>query len=90
MIDILLYLTTSKPNIMFSVDLCARFKTSHRESPLRFVKCIFRYLKGTIRLGFWYPCMNNFHLISYSDSNFASFTVNKKKLIRLANSYNMH
>lgn len=45
MIDILLYLTTCKPNIMFSVGLCARFKTSHRESHLRVVKCIFRYLK---------------------------------------------
>jgi hypothetical protein len=79
MIDILLYLTTSKPDIMFSVGLYARFKTSHRESPFHVVKCIFRYLKGTIRLGFWYPRMNNFYLISYSDPNFASFTVNKKK-----------
>ena len=50
----LLYLTASKPDIMFSVCLCARFQSCHKESHLVAVKRIIRYLKGTIGIGLWY------------------------------------
>ncbi|GJS15097.1 hypothetical protein Tco_0409569 [Tanacetum coccineum] len=55
MIGSLLYLTTSRPDIMFSVCLCARFQEAPKTSHLEVVKRIFRYIKGTTHLGLWYP-----------------------------------
>jgi len=46
----LLYLTASRPDILFSVCLCSRFQSNPRESDLTVVKRIFRYLKGTTNL----------------------------------------
>jgi len=54
MIGSLLYLTTSRPDIFFSVCLCARFQSDPREPHLTTVKRIFRYLKGTTNLGLLY------------------------------------
>ena len=51
----LLYLTARRPDIMFSVCLCARFQFCAKESHLITVKRIIRYLKGTIEMGLWYP-----------------------------------
>ena len=51
MIGSLLYLTSSRPDIQFSVCLCARFQASPRESHLTAVKRIFRYLAGTQDIG---------------------------------------
>ncbi|GJU00538.1 retrovirus-related pol polyprotein from transposon TNT 1-94 [Tanacetum coccineum] len=55
MIGSLLYLTASRPDIMFSVCLCARFQEAPKTSHPKAVKCIFRYIKGTTHLGLWYP-----------------------------------
>ena len=52
MIGSLLYMTASRPDILFSVCLCARFQSDPRESHLTAVKRIFKYLKGTTNLGF--------------------------------------
>ena len=54
MIGSLLYLTDSRPDIMFSVCLCARFQSCPKESHLIAVKRIIRYIKGTIGMGLWY------------------------------------
>ncbi|XP_021766286.1 uncharacterized protein LOC110730771 [Chenopodium quinoa] len=51
MISSLLYLTARRPDISFSVDLCARFQANPKESHLIAVKRILRYLKGTDDLG---------------------------------------
>ncbi|GJS47747.1 retrovirus-related pol polyprotein from transposon TNT 1-94 [Tanacetum coccineum] len=51
----LLYLTASRPDIMFSACLCARFQEDPKTSHLEVVKRIFRYIKGTTHLGLWYP-----------------------------------
>ncbi|GKG23270.1 hypothetical protein Tco_0391306 [Tanacetum coccineum] len=53
MIGSLLYLTTSRPDIMFSLCLCARFQEDPKTSYLEAV--IFQYIKGTMYLGLWYP-----------------------------------
>ena len=66
MIGSLLYLTASRPDIMFSVCLCARFQSCPKESHLVAVKRIIRYLKGTIDLGLWYPKTNQFTTVSYT------------------------
>ena len=63
MISSLLYLIASRPNIMFSVCICARYQASPKESHLTVVKRIFRYLHGTTELGMFYPKNTNLELI---------------------------
>jgi hypothetical protein len=78
MIGSLLYLTASRPDIMFATCLCARFQADPRESHLIAVKRIFRYLKGTPNLGIWYPRDTGFNLIGYSDSDYAGCRIDRK------------
>ena len=78
MIGSLLYLTASRPDIMFSVCLCARFQANPKESHLVAVKRIFRYLKGTMDLGLWYPRGTTFDLINYSDADYAGCKLDRK------------
>ncbi|XP_074342209.1 putative mitochondrial protein AtMg00240 [Apium graveolens] len=73
MIGSLLYLTASRPDIMFATCLCARFQADPKESHLIAVKRIFRYLKGTPNLGIWYPKDTGFDLTGYTDSDYAGW-----------------
>jgi hypothetical protein len=70
MIGSLLYVTTSRPDVMFSVCKCARYQASPRESYLKTTKRILRYLKGTHDVGLWFAKGSNFELIGYSDSDY--------------------
>nr|GEX02618.1 hypothetical protein [Tanacetum cinerariifolium] len=54
MIGSLMYLTSSRPDIMFAVCACVRFEVTPKASHLNAVKRIFRYLKGKPHLGLWY------------------------------------
>ena len=78
MIGSLLYLTASRPDIMFAVCLCARFQACPKESHLKAVKRILRYVKGTIDFGLWYPKSDYFALRGYSDADFAGCTLDRK------------
>ena len=78
MIGSLLYLTVSRPDIMFSTWLCTRFQVNPKMSHLLAVKQIFRYLKGTKSLGIWYPTNESFHLQAYSDSNYGGLQLHRK------------
>ncbi|XP_075092019.1 secreted RxLR effector protein 161-like [Nicotiana tabacum] len=78
MIGSLLYLTLSMPAIVFSVGLCARFQENPKESHLKDVKRILRYLKGTSDLCLWYPRGYNFDLVGYVDADYAGFHVDRK------------
>jgi hypothetical protein len=78
MVGSLLYLTASRPDIMFATGLCARFQADPRESHLVAIKRIFRYLKGTPNLGIWYPRDTGFNLIGYSDSDYAGCRLDRK------------
>ena len=78
MIGSLLYLTTSRPDIMYRVCLCARFQSCSKESHLSVVKRILRYLKRTMDIGLWYPKSDNFELIGFLDADFASCKVERK------------
>ena len=62
MIGSLLYLTASRPNIMFATYLCAHFQSSSRESHLNSIKRIFKYLSGSLHLELWYPRNSSFDL----------------------------
>ncbi|GJW82891.1 uncharacterized mitochondrial protein-like protein [Tanacetum coccineum] len=68
MIGSLMYLTSSRPDIMFSVRACARYQVSPKVSHLLAVKRIFRYLKGQPKFGLWYPKDSPFDLVAYEDS----------------------
>ncbi|GJU59007.1 retrovirus-related pol polyprotein from transposon TNT 1-94 [Tanacetum coccineum] len=78
MIGSLLYLTASRPDIMFSVCLCARFQEAPKTSHLEAVKRIFRYIKGTSQLGLWYPKGTGVETIVYADSDHAGDYVDRK------------
>ena len=78
MIGSLLYLTASRPDIQFSVCLCARFQSNPTISHVNAVKKIFKYLIGTAKLGLWYSRDANFDLVGYSDSDFAGSKTDRK------------
>ncbi|GAV57073.1 hypothetical protein CFOL_v3_00611 [Cephalotus follicularis] len=78
MIGSLLYLTASRPDILFSVCLCARFQSNPKESHLFAVKRILKYLAYTPTLGLWYSRDSNFDLHSYSDVDFGGYKVDRK------------
>ncbi|GJY32556.1 putative ribonuclease H-like domain-containing protein [Tanacetum coccineum] len=78
MIGSLMYLTASRPDIMFAVCACARFQVTPKTSHLLAVKRIFRYLKGKPTLGLWYSRDSPFELVAYTDSDYAGATQYKK------------
>ncbi|GJS13015.1 hypothetical protein Tco_0407487 [Tanacetum coccineum] len=78
MIGSLLYLTASRPDIMFSVCLCARFQEAPKTSHLEAVKHIFRYIKGTTHLGLWYPKGTDIETVVYVDFDHAGDYVDRK------------
>ena len=78
MIGSLLYLTASRPDIMFSTCLCARYQANPKESHLTAVKRIMKYLKGTVDVGLWYPKGSTCSLIGYTDSDFAGCKLDRK------------
>ncbi|XP_015159326.1 uncharacterized mitochondrial protein AtMg00810-like [Solanum tuberosum] len=80
----LLYLTTSRPDIIFSVGMCARFQAAPKESHLKAAKGILRYLKGTLDLVLFYPFADSFDLIGYADTYYAGFLVDKKSTLGMA------
>ncbi|GKF20504.1 putative ribonuclease H-like domain-containing protein [Tanacetum coccineum] len=65
MIGSLMYLTASRPDIMFASHLNA-------------VKRIFRYLKHQPKLGLWYPRDSPFDLEAFSDSDYAGASLDRK------------
>nr|GEV00856.1 uncharacterized mitochondrial protein AtMg00810-like [Tanacetum cinerariifolium] len=78
MISSLMYLTSSRPDIMFAVCACAHFQVTPKASHLHAVKRIFRYLKGKPHLGLWYLKDSPFNLVAYSDSNYAGASLDRK------------
>ncbi|GJV45650.1 putative ribonuclease H-like domain-containing protein [Tanacetum coccineum] len=82
MIGSLMYLTASRPDIMFVVCACARFQVTPKVSHLHAVKRIFRYLKGQPKLGLWYPRDSPFNLEAFSDSDYARASLDRKSTTR--------
>ncbi|GJU42142.1 uncharacterized mitochondrial protein-like protein [Tanacetum coccineum] len=78
MIGSLMYLTSSRPDIMFAVCSCARFQVNPKSSHLHAVKRILRYLKGQPKLGLWYPKDSPFDLVAYTDSDYARASLDRK------------
>ncbi|GJZ73858.1 putative ribonuclease H-like domain-containing protein [Tanacetum coccineum] len=81
MIGSLMYLTFSRPDIMFAVCACVRFQVNPKSSHLHAVKKIFKYSKGQPKLGFWYPKDSPFDLVAYIDSDYAGASLDRKSTI---------
>nr|GEV61817.1 retrovirus-related Pol polyprotein from transposon TNT 1-94 [Tanacetum cinerariifolium] len=78
MIGSLMYVTSSRPDIMFATCMCARYQANPNEHHVSVVKRIFRYLKGTINLGLWYLKDSGFDLTAYSDADHAVCHLDRK------------
>nr|GEU77620.1 retrovirus-related Pol polyprotein from transposon TNT 1-94 [Tanacetum cinerariifolium] len=63
----LMYLTSSRSDIVQVVCFCARYQSRSTEKHLKEVKRIFRYLRGTVNMGLWYPKGFSFELTAFSD-----------------------
>ncbi|GJR30912.1 hypothetical protein Tco_1107144 [Tanacetum coccineum] len=71
MVGSLMYLTASRPNLVFAVCMCARYQASPTKKHLEALKRVFRYLKGTINWGLWYPKDTAMVLTAYADADHA-------------------
>ncbi|GJX63279.1 hypothetical protein Tco_0296179 [Tanacetum coccineum] len=74
----LMYLISSRPDIMFVVYAYTRYQVNPKVSHLYAVKRIFRYLKGQPKLGLWYPKDSPFDLVAYTDSDYARASLDRK------------
>nr|GEW39103.1 retrovirus-related Pol polyprotein from transposon TNT 1-94 [Tanacetum cinerariifolium] len=73
-----MYLTSSRPDIVQVVCYCARYQARPTEKHLKEVKRIFRYLRGTINIGLWYPKDSVFELTAFSDADHAGCVDTRK------------
>ncbi|GJR90943.1 putative ribonuclease H-like domain-containing protein [Tanacetum coccineum] len=78
MIGSLMYLTASRPDIMYAVCVCSRFQVTPKILHLNAVKRIFKYLKGKPNLGLWYPRESPFDLEAFSDSDYGGSNLDRK------------
>nr|GEW47728.1 integrase, catalytic region, zinc finger, CCHC-type, peptidase aspartic, catalytic [Tanacetum cinerariifolium] len=70
-ISTLLYLTASRPVLKFAICVCARYQAQPNEKHLHAVKRIFRYLRGTVNRGLWYPKDSSIALTAFADTDHA-------------------
>nr|GFA27367.1 uncharacterized mitochondrial protein AtMg00810-like [Tanacetum cinerariifolium] len=71
MIGTLLYLTASRPDLQFEICMCARYPARPTEKHVHAVKRIFRYLRGTVNQGLWYPKDSSVALTAFADADHA-------------------
>ncbi|GJT62283.1 retrovirus-related pol polyprotein from transposon TNT 1-94 [Tanacetum coccineum] len=71
MVGAIMYLTSSRPDIVHATCYCARYQARPTENHLKEVKHIFRYLKNTINMGLLYPKDTSFKLTAFSNSDHA-------------------
>ncbi|GJS79818.1 retrovirus-related pol polyprotein from transposon TNT 1-94 [Tanacetum coccineum] len=79
MVGCLMYLTASRPDLVFAVCMCARYQSKPTKKHLEAVKRVFRYLQGTINMGLWYPKDTAMALTAYADANHAVSWSSKKQ-----------
>ncbi|GKA99246.1 gag-pol polyprotein [Tanacetum coccineum] len=79
MIRSLMYLTSSRPNLVQAVCYCARYQARPTEKHLKEVKRIFRYLKGTINMGLYYPKDSGFKITAFSDADHVGCVDTRKR-----------
>nr|GEZ32175.1 hypothetical protein [Tanacetum cinerariifolium] len=78
----LMYLISSIPDIVQAACFCARYQSRLTEKYLKEVKRIFRYLRGTVNMGLWYPNGSSFELTAFSDVDHAGCIDSRKSTSR--------
>ncbi|GKE17525.1 putative ribonuclease H-like domain-containing protein, partial [Tanacetum coccineum] len=78
MIGSLMYLTSSRPDIMFVACACGRYQVNPKVLHLHAVKRIFRYLKGQPKLGLWFLKDSPFDFVAYTNSDYAGASLDRK------------
>ncbi|GJY09073.1 retrovirus-related pol polyprotein from transposon TNT 1-94 [Tanacetum coccineum] len=86
MVGSLMYLIASRLDLMFVVCMCVRYQAKATKKHLTAVKRIFRYLKGTINMGLWYPKDTGFDLTAFVDSDYAGCQ-DQEKVLREVHSF---
>nr|GFA22665.1 retrovirus-related Pol polyprotein from transposon TNT 1-94 [Tanacetum cinerariifolium] len=71
MVGSLMYLTASRPDLVFAVCMCARYQAKPTKKHLEALKWVFRYLKETINWGLWYLKDTAMSLTAYADADHA-------------------
>ncbi|GJR87517.1 retrovirus-related pol polyprotein from transposon TNT 1-94 [Tanacetum coccineum] len=84
MVGSLMYLTASKPDLVFVVCMCARYQASPTKKHLEALKRVFRYLRGTINWGLWYPKDTAMALTAYADAYHAGCQDTRRSTSRSA------
>ncbi|GJT00753.1 retrovirus-related pol polyprotein from transposon TNT 1-94 [Tanacetum coccineum] len=79
MVGSLMYLTASRPDLVFAVCMCARYQAKPTKKHFEAIKRIFRYLKGTINMGLWYLKDNAMSLTAYADADHAGCQDSRRK-----------
>ena len=80
----LLYVTTTRLDVVQTVGLVSRFQSGPKETHVAAVKIILRYLKGTVDYGLWYPKINSFTLREFTDVDWVGSIDNRKSTSRAA------
>ncbi|GKF97530.1 hypothetical protein Tco_0293351 [Tanacetum coccineum] len=80
MVGSLMYLTSSRPDLVFAVCMCARYQAKPTKKHLEVIKRIFRYLKGTTNMGLWYPKDNAMSLTAYADADHAGCQESRRSM----------
>nr|GEX26569.1 retrovirus-related Pol polyprotein from transposon TNT 1-94 [Tanacetum cinerariifolium] len=78
MVGALMYLTSSRPDIVHATCYCAPYQAKPTKKDLTVVKQIFRYLKDTINMRLWYPKDTGFKLTAFLDSDHAGCLDSRK------------
>ncbi|GKC29586.1 retrovirus-related pol polyprotein from transposon TNT 1-94 [Tanacetum coccineum] len=84
MVGSLMYLTASRPDLVFVVCMCARYQASPTKKHLEALKRVFRYLRGTINWGLWYPKDTAMALTAYADADHAGCQDTRRKYIAMS------
>ncbi|XP_072074026.1 secreted RxLR effector protein 161-like [Arachis hypogaea] len=74
----LMYLTSSRPDIIQNVGVCSRFQSKPKESHLSAVKRITRYVLGTTNYGLWFSKIDSFQLVDFCDADFARDIIDRR------------
>ena len=81
MIVSLFYLTSSRPNISYSVGVCARYQANPKESNMTTLKRIIKYVKTTVDFGVWYTKDTNDVLVGYSNADWTRNADDRKSTL---------
>ncbi|GJV28374.1 hypothetical protein Tco_1384822 [Tanacetum coccineum] len=84
MVGSLMYLTAIRPDLVFSVYMCARYQATPTKKYLESIKRVFRYRKGTVNCGLWYPKDTAMALMSYGYADHAGCQDTRRSMSRIA------